>query len=247
MALSSKNQLRCAGRGFAALVRDRDGTAVIEMAIVTPALVALIVAILQTALAFLAQEGLETAAESAARLLLTGQAQTFQTSTSASGTSGMSGAQFQQAICGQLSYIPSGGTTAVTYGNGSLLPPFLNCSQLSVVVTDVGSATSATAATTSSDANTAPTFTFNSSGALTNNGSGTASGTVYNTGSTGGQGQILVVQLVYLWPTLSSLLGFSLSSNIANDQTNSRELVATQVVVTESYSCPTTPAVVTTC
>jgi len=48
-----------------------------------------------------------------------------------------------------------------------------------------------------------------------------------------------VVQLVYLWPTLTSLLGFNISSNIANDPNSYRELVATQVIVTESYSCPT--------
>ncbi|MDR3455303.1 MAG: TadE/TadG family type IV pilus assembly protein, partial [Rhodoferax sp.] len=225
---------------IAALRCDRSGAAAIEFALIMPAFIALLVAILQTALTYMAQEGLETAAEAGARLLLTGQAQSFQ-STSVSNP-GMTGAQFQQAICGTLTYTPSGSSSAVAFGNGSLLPPFLSCSQLTAVVTTAGSFGSTSASSFSTTANTAPTFTFDTTGTLTNNGSGTANGTVYGTGVTstvGGQGNIIVVQLVYLWPTLTSLLGFNISSNIANDPNSYRELVATQVIVTENYSCPT--------
>jgi Flp pilus assembly protein TadG len=65
-------RLACNGRR----VRDDSrGATLIEFALVTPAFVAILLAILQTALVFLAQESLESAAEVAARKITTGYVQ----------------------------------------------------------------------------------------------------------------------------------------------------------------------------
>jgi hypothetical protein len=55
------------------------------------------------------------------------------------------------------------------------------------------------------------------------------------TNSSTGQNTILVVQLIYLWPTTTGPLGFSLS----NQANGADMLVATQVITTENYNCPT--------
>ncbi len=71
------------------LVRCRSGATAVEFALVAPAFLALLYAILQTALVFFAQQVLQTATTQAARLIMTGQAQ----------AANYTAAQFQQAVC----------------------------------------------------------------------------------------------------------------------------------------------------
>ena len=68
---------------------SKGGNAIIEFALIAPPFIALLFAILETALVFLAQQFLQTATTQTARLILTGQAQ----------TQNMTAAQFQQAVC----------------------------------------------------------------------------------------------------------------------------------------------------
>jgi Flp pilus assembly protein TadG len=206
------------------LWKSDEAGAAIEFALVGAPFIAILLATLNTALVFLAQEGLETAGESAARLLLTGRAQTLQYYNGSTLNTGMTAAQFQNAICGTLTYsATANATTQTTYNNGtSLLPPFLSCSNLAVNVT--------TAANYNSTSLSPPTFTYNSNGSVASTGTG------YNVSSSGsGQSTILVVQLLYLWPTTTGPLGFSLSNQANGDDM----LVATEVITTENYACPT--------
>ncbi len=71
------------------LVRREDGTAAIEFAIVAVPFLALVFAIIETALVFFAGQALETAVAQSARLIMTGQAQ----------NGNFSAAQFQQQVC----------------------------------------------------------------------------------------------------------------------------------------------------
>lgn len=70
--------IRRAG-GFRALGRNSRGATIIEFALIAPAFIALLLAIIETSLTFFAQESLETAAEAAARTIATGQVQTAST------------------------------------------------------------------------------------------------------------------------------------------------------------------------
>jgi Flp pilus assembly protein TadG len=204
-------------RALALLIRDDEAGAAIEFAILAPAFIALILAITNTLLIYLAQEGLQTAAYSAARLLLTG----LQSYSGSTQNTGMTAAQFTNAICGTLTYSATANASSqTTFGSGSLLPPFLSCSNLYV---NVAPASSFTGAST-----TTPTLSVNGSGQITGTSFSTTSGT-----ST--QNQVLVVQLLYLWPTVTGPLGL----NMGNDPANNRLLVATEVILTESYPCPT--------
>jgi Flp pilus assembly protein TadG len=58
------------------LARNSDGAALLEFALIGPAFLALLVAILQTGVVFLFQQTLQTATTQTARLIMTGQAQT---------------------------------------------------------------------------------------------------------------------------------------------------------------------------
>lgn len=69
------------------------GVTIVEFALVATPFVALLIAILQTALVFLAQQVLQTATTQAARLILTGQAQTQK----------LSAAAYQQVVCADAS------------------------------------------------------------------------------------------------------------------------------------------------
>ena len=84
---------------------DQSAVSTIEFAIIGPAFLAMLIGIFQVALVFLANDGLETVAENAGRILMTGQAQ----------KSGMSAANFKTAAC-------------------KVLPPFLSCNHLMVDV-----------------------------------------------------------------------------------------------------------------
>lgn len=111
-ATPSRRSLGARLRGCA-----RGGVAV-EFAMMAPALIALVIACLQVGLLYLAQQGLETASEDTARLVLTGQSQ----------NAGQSAAQFKASACAQL-------------------PPYLSCSNLYVDVTTVASFSAANLAT----------------------------------------------------------------------------------------------------
>ena len=78
--------------GTARLCSEVSGAVAIEFALLAPPFLALIFAAIQTALVFFATEVLETTAESASRIILTGQAQ----------LQGMSQSQFASAVCGQI-------------------------------------------------------------------------------------------------------------------------------------------------
>jgi Flp pilus assembly protein TadG len=73
--------------------RGQDGAAAVEFALVAAPFLALIFAILETALVFFASQTLEAAASNAGRLIMTGQAQ----------TAGYSQADFKTAVCNDLS------------------------------------------------------------------------------------------------------------------------------------------------
>jgi len=72
--------------------RSRDGTAALEFALVAPIFLALLFAILETALMFFASQVLETMTQQSARMILTGQAQ------SASYTA----SDFKTYVCNQI-------------------------------------------------------------------------------------------------------------------------------------------------
>lgn len=196
------------------LLENCDGSPVMEFAIVGPAFIALVLAVLYTALIFLAHQMLETAALASARLLTTGSAQTIKLT---NGHVGMSASDMKDAICnGATGTDPNGQTIKIP----ALLPPMLSCSRLTVNVS--------TANTYNVASTTPPTFTYNSQGAITSTNTG------YNTQSGGdGQNQIVVLQLIYLWPTGVGPLGL----NFVNQPNNNRMLTATSVLTTEAYSC----------
>jgi Flp pilus assembly protein TadG len=104
------------------LRRDDRGATILEFALVSAPFFALLMAILMTSLVFFAQQALETAAEAASRLIMTGQVQqTAQQPVAWTAT------QYKTKVCAQL-------------------PPLLNCSKLMI---DVQTATSFSAASTS--------------------------------------------------------------------------------------------------
>jgi Flp pilus assembly protein TadG len=174
----------------ASLRRDTSAAMAVEYAIVFPFFLALILACLHTALVFFAQQGLETAAETAARLVLTGQAQQNYTGSQTQ----TSQQQFKAAAC-------------------AALPPFLMCNRLYVDVSTVSNYSSAVVSP--------PTFNYNSGGTVT-------TGFNYTPGA---QGSIVVLRLMYLWPTLTGPAGFSL----VNTANSNRLLIATSVMKTEGY------------
>jgi Flp pilus assembly protein TadG len=74
------------------LARREDGAAAVEFGLVAAPFLALLFAIIETALVFFAGQTLETATADASRLILTGQAQ----------TAGFSQTQFKQAVCSRV-------------------------------------------------------------------------------------------------------------------------------------------------
>lgn len=207
-ALSSK-----LARGSAALLRDSTGGAMIEYAFVGPPFIALLLANFHTALVFLAQSGLDTAAESAARFVATGQAQTYQGTTAQGATYyGMTSDDFRKAICGQMT------------GVARMLPPFMTCSTAQLFV-DVSAPSVASVNAVASSSQLPPTFTYNTStGAVTNSFSYTA----------GASGQITVLKLMYLWPVPTGPFGWKMGNQSYG---SNRLLVSTVVFKNESYVC----------
>ena len=74
------------------LVRQQDGAAAIEFGLVAAPFLALVFAIMETAIVFFAGQALETAAADSSRLIMTGQAQ----------TGGYDQAKFKQAVCAKI-------------------------------------------------------------------------------------------------------------------------------------------------
>ena len=103
--------------GPRALLRRRDGNAIVEFALVAAPFLALLMAILETALVFFAQQVLQTATTQAARLIMTGQAQ----------SGAMTATQFQQAVCNNAAPVFS---CAGVYVNVQTFSSFSSVSQL---------------------------------------------------------------------------------------------------------------------
>jgi Flp pilus assembly protein TadG len=80
------------GRTVRRFVRDKDGIAAVEFAIVAAPFLALMFAIMETAIVFFASQVLETAVADSARLIMTGQAQ----------SQGFTQTQFKQAVCAKI-------------------------------------------------------------------------------------------------------------------------------------------------
>jgi Flp pilus assembly protein TadG len=74
------------------LIRQQDGAAAIEFGLVAAPFLALVFAILETAIVFFAGQALETATADSARLIMTGQAQ----------SQGFTQAQFKNAVCAKI-------------------------------------------------------------------------------------------------------------------------------------------------
>lgn len=196
------------------LRKNRDGMAALEFAIVGPAFIALLLAIMYTMLIYLAQQMLETAAQGAGRLMLTG---TAQTATLANGDVGMTASDFKNAICNGTAGTNASGQ-AITIP--ALLPSLFSCSQLTVNV--------ATADNYNVGSTASPTFTYDSNGVLISTGTGYN----YQTNNKGNN-RIIVLQLIYLWPTGKGPLGL----NLSNQPNENRKMVATSVFTTEDYAC----------
>jgi Flp pilus assembly protein TadG len=73
-------------------VRHQDGATTVEFAMVAAPFLAMMFAIIETALVFFAGQTLETAGADSARLIMTGQAQ----------TQGFDQAKFKQAVCAKI-------------------------------------------------------------------------------------------------------------------------------------------------
>lgn len=103
------------------ILADRRGATIVEFALVATPFVALLLATLQTSLAYLAQESLESAVETAARSVVTGQAQSADIDGKGKGmTAAQLAERFRQAGCKGL-------------------PDFMSCSRLYVDVKSAGS------------------------------------------------------------------------------------------------------------
>jgi Flp pilus assembly protein TadG len=89
-------------RAAAAFARRQDGGPALEFALVAPIFIVLLLATLQVAIIYLANAYLETAAEDAARLVLTNNAVTTTTANGQTTTTPMTAAQFQAAVCSEI-------------------------------------------------------------------------------------------------------------------------------------------------
>lgn len=185
------------------LLRDKHGAALIEFALVGPVFLALIIAIIDTALVFLAQQSLETVAEVSARQIMTGIAQTKVMGSGSSQYTGMTQTDFFNAVCNVIKT----GTT-----------PLLTCDPSRLFI-DVSTVSKYSDAVTS-----APTLSYDSTGKLTT----TQNNFSYTPGT---QGAIVVLRVIYLWPTGKGPMGFTM----VNQNNSNRLLVATSVLKTEGY------------
>jgi len=217
-----QTKLRRSGNAVAMLWRDTSGTAILEFAMVGPAFIALLTSIFYVAMAFLTQQGLETAAQGAGRMFMTGLAQTA----TIGGAKGMSAATFKNTLCNGASATTAGGA-AITIPQQ--LPPFMSCSNLTAnVVIQPANAAFTNAILT------APAYNCYGS-ACDSVSDSTVSGNAGSSAIAGSQNRIVVVQLFYNWNTMTSLFGLNgLSLTVKSGQ---QTMAATAVVSTESYSC----------
>lgn len=74
------------------LVRQQDGSAAVEFAMVAAPFIALLFAVIETSIVFFASQTLEAAAADSARLVMTGQAQ----------TQGFDAAKYKAAVCEKI-------------------------------------------------------------------------------------------------------------------------------------------------
>ena len=74
------------------MIKQQDGAAAVEFALVAAPFLAMVFAIIETAVIFFAGQALETAAADSARLIMTGQAQ----------NAGFDQAKFKEAVCGKI-------------------------------------------------------------------------------------------------------------------------------------------------
>ena len=74
------------------LIHQQDGAAAVEFALVAAPFLAMVFAIIETAVVFFAGQALETAAADSARLIMTGQAQ----------NAGYDQTKFKEAVCGKI-------------------------------------------------------------------------------------------------------------------------------------------------
>jgi Flp pilus assembly protein TadG len=79
-------------RSVRRLARQQDGAAAVEFGLVAAPFLALVFAIIETAVVFFAGQALETAAADSSRLIMTGQAQ----------TQGFDAAAFKNAVCAKI-------------------------------------------------------------------------------------------------------------------------------------------------
>ncbi len=81
-----------AARTARRLIKQQDGAAAVEFALVAAPFLALVFAIMETAVVFFAGQALETAVADSSRLIMTGQAQ----------TQGLSASAFKNAVCAKI-------------------------------------------------------------------------------------------------------------------------------------------------
>ena len=198
----------CCRRGCAALWRNRDGGPLVEFAMIAPPFIALLLAGINTAVMFVAQQTLETAADAVARSIQTGQAQLYQ-------TGGLPQSQFTSAAC----------------GSGGNLASFMTCKSFGMTLNAATSyATAAAAPYTVAKGNPSATMALNSGT--------TGSPTPWQywlSSATGGQNQILVLQLQYIWPVPTGIFGFALPGRT----TGGNILYSTRLITVENYACAT--------
>ena len=227
VSLAHLRKSRVPGRGLfrplAQLWRNADGNTMLEFAFVGPPFIVLITGVLYIALAYLAQDGLESATESASRLMLTGVAQTA----TYGGHTGLSSSDFQTLIC-------NGGTITTSTGSSmtvqKMLPPYLTCNSLSVNVMPIASYS----------ASNTGLPTYNCYGSVCNSaGSPNATGSATGSAIAGLQGKPTLVQLIYNWTTVAGLFGMGDNSGPTHFSATSghMKMVATSVFTTEQYTC----------
>ncbi len=81
-----------AGVSARRMLREQSGASTVEFAMVAAPFLALVFAIMETAIVFFAGQALETASADSARLIMTGQAQ----------TQGYNQAKYKQAVCARI-------------------------------------------------------------------------------------------------------------------------------------------------
>jgi Flp pilus assembly protein TadG len=99
---SLRRLLNAGRRAAAAFATRQDGGPATEFALVAPIFIVVVYATVQCAIIYICNAYLETAAEEAARTVLTNKAITTTTSGSTTTTSPMTAAQFQAAVCADM-------------------------------------------------------------------------------------------------------------------------------------------------